>query len=199
MRTTVIALGVGLVALGVVIGLLIVDQIDRHRAPAIVIEDPRLDSGETGIVVSVEGEVVNPGVYSLFADARVQHALDAAGGPTADADLTGFNLAARLEDEARLIVPARSTTPLGGAGQPTGQTPTAPPDPTAPTSQSGLVNINTADAATLDTLPGIGPALAAAIIADRETNGSFRTIDDLARVRGISLAMVDAMRAMITV
>jgi len=182
----------GLLALGGVLGLLMINQIDRHRAPAIVIEDPRIGQK---IVVVVEGEVVVPGTYDLSADARVQHALDAAGGPTKNADLSGLNLAARLRDEDRLIIPSRVVEAAGSPGselgEPTNQTPTV--------SASNMININTADAATLDTLPGIGPKLAAAIIEYREENGSFRIVDDLALVSGISLAMVDEMRALITV
>jgi competence protein ComEA len=181
-----------LLALGVVIGLLITDQIDQHRAPAIVIEDPRLDAE---IVVSVEGAVVSPGTYSLTFDARVQHALDAAGGPTSDADLTGMNLAQRLRDEDRLIVP---TLAQDAAGSPqsepvglVGQTPTA--------LVTNLINVNTADAATLESLPRIGEVLAAAIIAYREANGPFGSVEELALVDGISLGTVDEIRQLITV
>jgi competence protein ComEA len=181
-----------LLALGFVVGLLLVDQIDQRNAPAIVIDDPRVDAK---IVVSVEGAVVAPGTYSLSGDARVQNALDAAGGPTDDADLSGLNLAARLSDEERLIVPMLGEegvrSPQSGTPGAGGQTPV----PTA----SNLININTADAATLETLPRIGPALAAAIIEYREKNGPFRSVDELAQVSGVSLAMVDELRALITV
>lgn len=181
-----------LLALGVVIGLLIIDQIDQHRAPAIVIDDPRIDAE---IVVSIEGAVVSPGTYSLPFDARVQHALDAAGGPTSDADLSRMNLAQRLRDEDRLIVPALAQ---GAAGSPqsgpvglVGQTPTV--------LATNLINVNTADAATLESLPRIGEALAAAIIAYREVNGPFGSVDELALVDGISLGIVDEIRHLITV
>jgi competence protein ComEA len=187
-----IVFGAGLLALGFVVGLLLVDQIDQRNAPAIVIDDPRVDAK---IVVSVEGAVVAPGTYSLSGDARVQNALDAAGGPTDDADLSGLNLAARLSDEERLIVPMLGEegvrSPQSGTPGAGGQTPV----PTA----SNLININTADAATLETLPRIGPALAAAIIEYRGKNGPFRSVDELAQVSGVSLAMVDELRALITV
>lgn len=181
-----------MVALGMVIGLLIVDQIDQRRAPAIVIDDPRIDAD---IVVAVEGAVEAPGVYTLSFNARMQNALDAAGGPTADADLSGMNLAARLRDEERLIVP---TLAQGANGSPrTGPEGLAAPTPTDVLTD--LININTADAATLETLPRIGEVLAAAIVAYREANGPFRSVDELALVDGISLGIVDEIRHLITV
>ncbi len=184
--------GISLLALGIVLGVIVWNWADNRSKPAIVIEDPRPDAT---IVVSVEGAVATPGVYSLKGDARVQDALAAAGGPAAGADLARVNPAARLRDEERIVVPWRGT-----AG-PTPNPPVANGSATAIPTDDGrdLININTAGADLLETLPGIGPALAEAIVAYREQNGPFRTVDELAEVKGISLKMVDEMRSLITV
>jgi len=184
--------GTAIAALAIALGVLSIGWLDDRAKPAIVIEDPRPNAA---IVVSVEGAVATPGVYRLAGDARVQDALTAAGGAAANADLARVNPAARLHDEERLVVPlneaARGVTAIPGAtmtvtvaAEPAGQTP---------------ININTAGADLLETLPGIGPALAEAIVAYRDANGPFQTVDELAEVKGISLKMVDEMRSLITV
>ncbi|MEA2528922.1 MAG: competence protein ComEA, partial [Thermomicrobiales bacterium] len=76
---------------------------------------------------------------------------------------------------------------------------TAAASATAGGNPAGIININTASVELLDTLPGIGPAIAARIVAYREANGPFRSVDELAEVEGISLAMVDELRSLITV
>ena len=184
--------GISILALGIALGVAAWDWIDNRSKPAIVIEDPRPDAT---IVVSVEGAVAVPGVYSLKGDARVQDALDAAGGLAAGADLARVNPAARVRDEERVFIPWTA------AAAPTA----ASPDGTASASavptvgEGGLININTAGADLLDTLPGIGPVLAEAIVVYRELNGPFRSIDELAEVKGISLKMVDEIRSLVTI
>lgn len=129
-------------------------------------------SGE--VVVHVAGAVSAPGVYTLPADSRVDDAVRAAGA-TADADLSQLNLAQKLADGQKIIVPAAGETP-------------APVDNAAPSdsSQSGaLININTATQEELETLPSIGEVRAQAIIAYREEHGGFRTTDELMEVSGI--------------
>jgi competence protein ComEA len=185
-----VAVCIALLALGIALGTLVVAAYDDWSAPPIVIEDPRPD---TEIAVSVEGAVAAPGVYRLKGDARVQDALNAAGGPAPNADLTRVNLAARLHDEERLIIPALAAS--GGAGGSGTATPPAGVD----RGQPAPININTAGVDLLDTLPGIGPVLAERIVAYREANGPFRSVDELAQVDGISLDMVDALRSLITV
>src|SRR5262249_54737015 len=157
-------------------GYLLLRVWDDRSAPPIVIEDPRPDAT---IVVSIEGAVATPGVYHLPGDARVQAALAAAGGPAPNADLSRINAAARLHDEERLIIP----TAAGADGADGGAAPTVPANPAAPGTVP--ININTASAATLDTLPGIGPVLAGRIVTYRETHGPFRSVDELAAVDGI--------------
>jgi competence protein ComEA len=177
--------------------------LDGRSGPPIIIDDPRAD--ET-IMVAVEGAVATPGVYPLGADARMRDALAAAGGPSADADLSAVNLAARVRDEERIVVPRRSATTqteIAGASLAVDPTPPQPtPSPTAIPGQAPMaaaVDINTASAAELETLPGIGPAKAAGIVDYRTEHGPFQSIEELANVQGISPAMVDDLRGLITV
>ena len=135
---------------------------DDRSAPPIVIEDPL---AEATIVVAVEGEVAAPGVYRLPGDARTQDALASAGGPAPDADLATINLARRLRDEDRIVVPRLVPAPRASAAV-TATPPQAGSEPasSAPTG-SALIDLNGASPAELDTLPGIGPALAERIVA----------------------------------
>jgi len=144
----------------------------------------------TSVVVYVAGDVVAPGVYTLPAPARVNDALAAAGGAAPTADLDVVNLAATVHDGERVYVPA--------VGQPIPPSIeiTASGGSSAPT---GPVNINTATADELDVLPGVGPATAAAIIARRQEHGPFQSVDELADVRGIGPAKLDALRGLVTV
>ena len=186
---------VAAIAGAVVVGLLLL-RIDDRSAPPIVIDDPLADAT---IVVAVEGAVASPGVYPLPADARAQDALDAAGGPAADADLAAINPARRLEDQERLVVPrlgsdgARSVA--GAAESPAGPTVAAAAarDAVAP------LDVNAASAAELDALPGIGPVLAQRIVDYRLEHGPYGTIDELANVEGISPRMVGELRPLVTV
>ena len=156
----------------------------------------------TFIRVHVAGEVLRPGVYQLPGTARVVDAVDAAGGPTALADVDVINLAAALFDAAQVFVPRRGSVgtrapiprPLPGVN--------VPPSPNANTPEgasSVRVNINTASMSDLDTLSGVGPSIAKAIIDYRTKNGPFGSIEDLLNVRGIGPAKLDAMREQVTV
>lgn len=133
------------------------------------------------IRVYVSGAVLRPGVYALPWDSRVEDAVVAAGGGADDADLSRVNLALRLRDEQQIYVPgqAEALTPA---------LPTAPP-PTSSTDTSGIsgrkININTASAAELEALPGIGPVLAQRIIDHRQANGPFGRLEDIKKVKGI--------------
>lgn len=132
-------------------------------------------SGE--VVVHVTGAVSAPGVYTLPSDARVDDAVRAAGA-TAEADLSQLNLAQKLADGQKITVPA-----IGSASTSAGEgTATTTADAN---SDGALVNINTASLEELETLPSIGEVRAQAIITYRETNGGFRTIEELQEVSGI--------------
>lgn len=138
-------------------------------------ENAAAASGE--VVVHVTGAVSAPGVYTLPSDARVDDAVRAAGA-TAEADLSQLNLAQKLADGQKITVPA-----IGSASTSAGEgTATTPADAS---SDGALVNINTASLEELETLPSIGEVRAQAIITYRETNGGFRTIEELQEVSGI--------------
>lgn len=147
------------------------------------------------IVVHVVGAVVSPGVVVLADGARVADAIAAAGGAASDADTEQLNLARVLGDGEQvrvphageqLVAPDPGPSPPGGASG--GSTP-----------GGGVVNINTAGAAELEALPGIGPALAARIVEYRDGHGPFASVDDLTDVPGIGPAKLEALRSQATV
>lgn len=145
-------------------------------------ESSAKSSSAAEVYVDVDGAVVRPGVYRLKEGARVSQALDAAGGLTVEADVTGLNRASKITDGQKIYVPTvgeqQAAAAVGGAESSAATTPGAG-------SSSGLVNINTASAAELQTLSGIGPSMAQSIIDERTQNGAFASVDDLMRVSGI--------------
>ncbi len=173
---------VAAVVLGIALGVAALRVFDDSSRPSIVIRDA--EQGRT-ISVQVSGAVATPGVYRLDPDARLGDALQAAGGAAQDADLAQLNLARRLQDGEDVRVPVIRPAPGPGT--------------VISGMNAGLIDVNTASAIELDTLPGIGPALADAIIEYRTDHGPFGAVDELARVPGISVRMVDAMRDQITV
>lgn len=182
-------------------------------------------SGEATVRVHVAGAVNNPGVYTLPAQGRAVDAIAAASGAAADADLDRVNLAGALSDGVQIYVPHRGETAAPAQIQPNGGTANAgqgnaangaaqngasqggtQPQPArtltpADSAQKGLtpVNINTATAEELQTLPRIGPAMAQRIIAWREAHGGFRSVDELDAVPGIGPSMLENLRPLVTV
>ena len=182
-------------------------------------------SGETTVRVHVAGAVNNPGVYTLPAQGRAVDAIAAASGAAADADLDRVNLAGALSDGVQIYVPHRGETAAPAQIQPNGGTANAgqanaangaaqngasqggtQPQPArtltpAGSAQKGStpVNINTATAEELQTLPRIGPAMAQRIIAWREAHGGFRSVDELDAVPGIGPSMLENLRPLVTV
>jgi competence protein ComEA len=150
------------------------------------------------IVVHVAGAVARPGLVRIEAGSRVADAIVAAGGPAPGAAADALNLAQVLVDGARVQVPLE-----GEAVQPVFAPPGARGDGTSRTDAEGRapgpVDLNTASARELETLPGVGPATAAAIIDHRERNGQFRRVDDLLEVSGIGPAKFEALRDLVTV
>ncbi|MED3894187.1 helix-hairpin-helix domain-containing protein [Priestia aryabhattai] len=144
------------------------------------------------VMVDIKGAVQKPGVYQLPKDARVKDALAQAGGATKEADLRQLNLASKLQDAMAVYIPA--------AGE---EIP--PSSPVSSISSSGtsndqpLVNINTANTDELQTLNGIGPSKASAIVSYREENGLFQTVEDLGQVSGIGEKSLEKIKAQITV
>ena len=139
-------------------------------------------SAETEVYVDVDGAVASPGVYRLKDGARVSQAIDAAGGLTAEADVTGLNRASKVTDGQKIYVPTMGEQQAAlAAGGSEGGSATV----SGTGNSSGLVNINTASAAELQTLSGIGPSMAQSIIDERTKNGAFASVDDLMRVSGI--------------
>ncbi len=148
--------------------------------------------------VHVAGSVRVPGVYELGSDARVHDAIEAAGGPTVDADLDGLNLAASLADGQRVYVPV--TGEVDPASVPTGGGAVASAGGSAGADAAAApVDLNTATVEQLQTLPGIGPATAAAIVDDRQRHGPFMSVAELERVPGIGPAKMVAVADLVTV
>lgn len=163
----------------------------------VVFDEPPASSpapSAEALYVHVSGAVAVPGLYVLESDARVVDAIASAGGFADDADADAVNLARPLDDGEQLYVPRDgelpSAVPPGASGGGSGA---------ARAGGDGLVNLNTADAAALETLPRIGPALAARIIAWRDGNGGFTSVDDLLAVPGIGDKMLASLRDLVKV
>lgn len=148
------------------------------------------------MVVYVSGEVKTPGVVHLSTSARVVDAVQAAGGFTAEADQAAVNLAATIADGQQVHIPPLSATVSlapGIRGGPPGSTPPASTNPgTGP--GTAPVNLNTASVEQLQSLPRIGPSLAARIIEYRSQNGPFSSVEDIANISGIGPAIIEAIR-----
>ncbi len=152
------------------------------------------------LLVHVVGQVRHPGVVRLPPGARVLDAVKAAGGATSSADLTHLNLARVVADGEQIVVPkpGESLTGrlpgVGGAGSgSTGQ------GSTGGGSVGGLIDLNTADAAALDTLPGVGPVLAQRILDWRTQHGRFTSVTELGEVTGIGDKILAQISPKVTV
>ena len=180
----VIAVAVAAVAVGATLAVTR-GGIASSRGPDVALSLPRADRGDDTATASptttsgevhvhAAGAVARPGVVTVPGGSRVTDVVAAAGGPAPDADLDQVNLAALVTDGERVYIPRHGGTALavtsGGGGAAAGD---------------GIVNLNDADETALETLPGVGPATAKAIIDYRTQHGRFRTVDDLLNVRGI--------------
>lgn len=146
------------------------------------------------IFVHLLGAVAAPGLYELRAGDRAVDAIAAAGGFSAGADQSQLNLARLLADGEQIYVPIVGEVP---SGVPPGAT--AIGGGSAGTTAAGKVDINTADAAALDTLPGVGPATAQRILDWREANGRFTAIEDLLSVTGIGDKTFAELKELVTI
>lgn len=152
--------------------------LDSRSTPKITF----MGTPEMSIAIEVRGAVATPGVVFLEPGDRIIDVVQAAGGLTSEADRTLINLSARVSDGQVITIPTIAIT-----------------DSTTGSGNARLININTASADELKQLPGIGDVLANRIIAYREFNGPFQTVDDLTNVDGVSSSLVDSLRDLITV
>ena len=141
-------------------------------------------------VVHVAGAVRNPGVYRLPAGARVQDAVERAGGARRGGDVNAINLAAKVVDGQQVVVPSRAGGGAAAAPAASG----AGGASTAGAASGPPISLNSATADQLDTLDGIGPATAAKIIAWRTQHGGFRSVADLGQVPGIGPKKLAAIK-----
>lgn len=152
------------------------------------------------ILVHVVGAVSRPGVYELPESPRVRDALEAAGGTAISADTGTLNLAAFLEDGARLWVPYQTGVENSPQLDPEkGQPLIGGPVQFAAFSGAALINLNTASQAELESLPGIGPVIAQRILAYRAESGPFRRPEDVQNVPGIGPGIFEKIKELITV
>ena len=129
------------------------------------------------VYVDVKGEVENPGVYRVSDKCRVFQVIEIAGGLKDSSDTSKINLAAKINDEQMITIPSKNST----------------------TTYDGLININTASATLLDSLPGIGYSTATNIIEYRTTNGSFKSKEEIKLVNGIGDAIYEQIKDLITI
>lgn len=189
-RRVVIAL-VALAGVGLVGGYGVAMRAKPKAAKiALSSQAPAAKTGRV-VYVHVGGAVHRPGLYELADGSRVFDAVRAAGGATDDADLDSLNLASKVKDGDKVLVPVRIEP---GADPPPGAS-----GGTSTSSAGGLLNLNTATAEQLDALPGIGPSTAQKIIAYRTEHGGFSTIDELMEVSGIGPAKFEELKGLVTV
>lgn len=186
----------GAVIIGAVVVLavsVLVGALQAGGSSAVVRSAPRARSSPSAatspaaVLVQVVGAVRRPGLVSVPVGSRTVDAIAAAGGPAADADESAVNLASRVVDGQQLVVPKR------------GEQGTGAPARSAPSGASGgPVSLSTASAEQLETLPRIGPAMAARIIAWRSANGGFSSVDDLLKVSGIGARTLAGLKDLVT-
>lgn len=140
------------------------------------------------VLVDVAGWVRDPGVYEFADGARVIDAIEAAGGARPGALLEALNLAAPLSDGTQILVPREGDQ----LAQPV-------PGGTVPGAAGALVNVNTASAAELEALPGVGEVIAQRIVDHRTANGPFTSVEQLLDVSGIGDSILESIRELVTV
>ena len=195
--TRVVALALALLgALAVAIAAFMLMTGGDDTAPVLVVAPeatPSPGPTPTDIRVQISGAVASPGVYSMSEGDRVMDVLAAAGGARPGADLSALNLARRVEDEAHYHVP-----PVGSTAAPGIQPFSRGTVPQAGSDSYPLVDLNSASARELESLPGIGPVMAERIVAHREANGPFASVDDIEGVPGIGPKTLESIRSLAT-
>jgi competence protein ComEA len=212
---------IGLAAIAAIAVLVTVFTLMREQpAPVMSAKLPPVDMAATAsrgpspgpstrpnqpVVVSVVGLVRTPGLVTLAPGARIADALKAAGGSTDGADTSGLNMARQVDDGEQIVVgmaPVKGQPAVLGSSVSPGS---AAPGPSSSTSRptkgapTALINLNTATVEQLDTLPGVGPVRAAAIVAWRNANGKFTSVDQLGEVDGIGPGRLEKLRPLVRV
>jgi len=194
--------------------------VEIARLPTVVPVAERMPSPPARVTVYVAGDVRRPGVYALPSGSRIVDAYRSAGGAASDADPVAIDLAALVHDGEEIVVPRRGerlassardsriadvseepSPPAARRRRKHGRkhrrkhvAPVAADDSSAPTAESqNVVDVNAASAAELETLPGIGPALADRIVRFRELNGRFASSNELPDVAGMTSGKLDAI------
>lgn len=173
----------------------------RPTTQDLVITTPNQPSSdaERWITVDVGGAVARPGIYTLRVGSRVADAIAAAGGESADADLTRTNRAAKLRDEQQVRVPRLSPDTPGTMSSSPNPTPVSSAARSLAPSPAAPLDINSAFQAQLEALPGIGPVTAQRIIAYREEHGSFSHIDQLKEAKLVNSSTFEKIKGLIVV
>jgi len=194
--------------------------VEIARLPTVVPVAERMPSPPARVTVYVAGDVRRPGVYALPSGSRIVDAYRSAGGAASNADPVAIDLAALVHDGEEIVVPRRGerlassardsriadvseepSPPAARRRRKHGRknrrkhvAPVAADDSSAPTAESqNVVDVNAASAAELETLPGIGPALADRIVRFRDLNGRFASSNELADVAGMTSGKLDAI------
>lgn len=188
-RPTPLLAGIGLAAAALIAVLVAVLVVAAGQASGSTAERPAVavvpaTTAPTPLLVHVSGAVRSPGLVSLPAGSRVIDAVTAAGGPAGSADPGAINLAARVVDGQQVVVPKRGAAAASGGAATSGA--------------AAPVSLSTATADQLETLPRIGPALAARIIAYRDAHGGFSSVEDLGQVGGIGPKTLAGLRDLVT-
>lgn len=169
-------------------------KIDEGNSSAIEedgVFQQEVNSTQSHLYVDIGGEVMKPGVYEVSDGTRLFEVIDKAGGLTEDADIDGINRAETVQDGQKIMIGRHGENPDENRDSYSANNVTD--------SGEGKVNINTADAAALQTVPGIGPSKADRIIEYRESEGKFNEIDDIKNISGIGNKTFESIKEYITV
>lgn len=169
-------------------------KIDEGNSSAIEedgVFQQEVNSTQSHLYVDIGGEVMKPGVYEVSDGTRLFEVIDKAGGLTEDADIDGINRAETVQDGQKIMIGRHGENPDENRDSYSANNVTD--------SGEGKVNINTADAAALQTIPGIGPSKADRIIEYRESEGKFNEIDDIKNISGIGNKTFESIKEYITV
>ena len=169
-------------------------KIDEGNSSAIEedgVFQQEVNSTQSHLYVDIGGEVMKPGVYEVSDGTRLFEVIDKAGGLTEDADIDGINRAETVQDGQKIMIGRHGENPDENRDSYSANNVTD--------SGEGKVNINTADAAALQTIPGIGPSKADRIMEYRESEGKFNEIDDIKNISGIGNKTFESIKEYITV